>query len=56
MTMGLWSKLTGGESASTTPTGRTPRERRRRAREISDADANTDKWLRAGGLAPRRGK
>jgi hypothetical protein len=53
--MGLWSKLTGGQPA-TTPTGRTARERARRAREISAADANTDKWLRAGGLAPRKGR
>jgi hypothetical protein len=56
MTMGLWSKLTGGESASSTPTGRTPRERARRERDIRNADANTDKWLRAGGLAPRKGR
>jgi hypothetical protein len=54
--MGLWSKLTGGESASSTPTGRTPRERARRARDIKRADDNTRAWLRSGGLAPRKGR
>ncbi|MFE5582536.1 hypothetical protein [Kitasatospora sp. NPDC056531] len=54
--MGLWSKLTGGQTASTTPAGRTPRERARRARDIERADANTANWLRRGGLAPRKGR
>jgi CRP-like cAMP-binding protein len=35
--MGLWSKLTGGETANTT--GRTPAERHRREREIRAIDA-----------------
>ncbi|MDH6709770.1 hypothetical protein P3T27_006519 [Kitasatospora sp. MAA19] len=39
--MGLWSKLTGSQTADTTPTSR--------------ADANTAAWLRRGGLAPRKG-
>ncbi|MFB7907664.1 hypothetical protein ACFC1T_14625 [Kitasatospora sp. NPDC056076] len=52
--MGLWSKLTGGQTASTTPTGRTPRERVRREREIRRIDNGTAKWLRSGGLAPKK--
>jgi hypothetical protein len=51
--MGLWSKLTGGETASTT-TGRTAKERARRNREIRAIDAKTASWLRGGGLDPKR--
>ncbi|MET8624556.1 hypothetical protein ABZW30_12500 [Kitasatospora sp. NPDC004669] len=54
--MGLWSKLTGGQTADTTPTGRTTRERKRRNREIRDIDAGTAKWERAGGRGPREGR
>lgn len=49
--MGLWSKLTGGQTADS---GRTARDRARRAREISTIDKNTATWLRAGGLAPKK--
>lgn len=52
--MGLWSKLTGGETASTT-TGRTAKERARRNREIRAIDAGTASWLRRGGIGPRKG-
>lgn len=51
--MGLWSKLTGGETASTT-TGRTARERARRAKEIRAIDKRTSRWLSNGGLDPKR--
>jgi hypothetical protein len=53
--MGLWSKLTGGQAASTT-TGRTPAERRRREREIRAIDTKTASWLRGGGMDPKRGR
>ncbi|WBP89514.1 hypothetical protein [Kitasatospora cathayae] len=52
--MGLRSLLTGGNKTATNTTGRTPRERARRERDIREADANTDKWLKAGGLAPKK--
>lgn len=51
--MGLWSKLTGAESADT---GRTPRERDRRAKEIRAIDSRTASWLRAGGWSPGKDK
>lgn len=51
--MGLWSKLTGGQSADT---GRTARDRARRSKEIRAFDARTADWLRAGGLAPKNRK
>jgi hypothetical protein len=51
--MGLWSKLTGGETASTT-TGRAAAERRRREREIRAIDNRTARWLNGGGLDPKR--
>jgi hypothetical protein len=50
--MGLWSKLTGGQTAEPS-TGRTPAERRRRNREIHRIDAGTSSWLRRGGTGPR---
>lgn len=50
--MGLWSKLTGGETAGTT--SRTAKERARRNREIRAIDAKTASWLRGGGLDPKR--
>lgn len=50
--MGLWSKLTGGQTAETS--GRTARDRARRSKEIRAIDARTASWLRAGGLAPRK--
>ncbi|MEU1506452.1 hypothetical protein [Kitasatospora sp. NPDC005748] len=53
--MGLWSKLTGGQTA-TTPTGRTPAENRRRNREIRKIDAGTAARLHPGDLAPRKGE
>jgi hypothetical protein len=52
--MGLLSKIFGGETASTPTSGRTPRERARREREIRAIDARTDAWLRSGGLAPKK--
>ncbi|MFJ2579988.1 hypothetical protein [Kitasatospora aureofaciens] len=52
--MGLWSKLTGGQTATSTTTSRTPRERARREREIRKIDAGTANWLRAGGRGPRK--
>ncbi|WP_224274049.1 hypothetical protein [Streptomyces sp. LS1784] len=52
--MGLWSKLTGGQSASTTPTGRSAREQVRRNAEIRRIDAGTAAWLRRGGIGPRK--
>jgi hypothetical protein len=48
----LLSKLFGGETANTT--GRTSRERARRAKEIRAIDARTASWLRGGGLDPKR--
>ncbi len=54
--MSLWSTLTGGQTATSAPTGRTAREKRRREREIRNIDKGTAAWLRAGGLAPRKGR
>ncbi|MFF7991749.1 hypothetical protein ACFZDG_18390 [Kitasatospora xanthocidica] len=51
--MSLWSKLTGGQPASTPSTGRTAKERARREREIRRIDAGTANWLRRGGRGPR---
>lgn len=48
--MGIWTKLTGQAEPTT---GRTPKERRRRAKEIKAIDASTAGWLRAGGRARR---
>lgn len=53
--MGLWSKLTGGQPASST-TSRTAKDRLRDSGNVRKIDARTDKWLRAGGLAPRKGR
>ncbi|WP_282204521.1 hypothetical protein [Kitasatospora fiedleri] len=53
--MRLLDLLTG--SKSTAPaTGRTPRVRGGREREIRKIDADTSRWLRGGGLAPKRGR
>lgn len=52
--MSLLSKLLGGQTA--TPTGRTPRERARRARDISKIDAAGRKLLARDGLAPTKGR
>lgn len=49
--MGIWSKLTTGSDAP--PTGRTAKERKRRAREIHAIDTRTTGWLRAGGWTPK---
>lgn len=49
--MGLWSKITGGQPATTSPTAR---DRARRAKENRAIDKGTAAWLRAGGLAPKR--
>jgi hypothetical protein len=49
--MGIWTKLTGATDAP--PTGRTAKERKRRAKEISGIDRRTAGWLKAGGLAPK---
>jgi hypothetical protein len=46
--MGIWTKLTGQEQPVA---GRTPKERRRRAKEISRIEKGTASWLRAGGTA-----
>lgn len=51
--MGLWSKLTGGQTADSP---RTPREKRRRAAEIRNIDTGTRNWLNAGGIHPRKGR
>lgn len=52
--MGLWTLLTGTQT--TTPaTGRTPRERARRAKEIRAIDTRTTTWLQNGGLTRKRG-
>ncbi|MCG6499443.1 hypothetical protein [Kitasatospora sp. A2-31] len=51
--MGLWSKLTGGQTAETTPTRRTLADRRRREREIRRIDKGTAAWLAAGGRGRR---
>ncbi len=48
--MGIWTKLTGGQDAP--PAGRTAKERKRRAKEISGIDRRTAGWLRAGGWTP----
>jgi hypothetical protein len=56
MTMGLWSKLTGGQAASTTTTSRTAKEHQRRNKEIQRIDAGTASWLRAGGRGLRNGR
>lgn len=48
--MGIWTKLTGQD---TPPTGRTPKERRRRTKEIKAIDASASAWLRAGGRAAK---
>lgn len=50
--MGLWSKLTGAQTADTS--GRTARDRARRSREIRAIDKGTAAWLRAGGRGPRK--
>ncbi|MCG6493419.1 hypothetical protein [Kitasatospora sp. A2-31] len=52
--MGLWSKLTGGQTA-TTPASRSAGEQARRSAEIRRIDAGTAAWLRAGGRGPRKG-
>jgi hypothetical protein len=53
--MGLWSKLTGQTTPS--PTGRTPRERARREREIRKIDAGTADRLHPGDRrGPRKGE
>ncbi len=49
--MGIWSKLTGGQDAP--PAGRTAKERKRRAKDISRIDASTSKWLASGGRAAK---
>lgn len=51
--MGAWAKLTGKTEP---PVGRTPSERRRRAKEIKAIDAGTASWLRAGGRAAKTPK
>lgn len=53
--MGLRSLLTGGKTATPTPTGRTPKDRRRDSDNVRKIDAGTDKWLKAGGRGPRKG-
>jgi hypothetical protein len=53
--MGIWAKITG--TSDSPATGRTPKERRRREREIRAIDASTSRWLRSGGHStnpPRR--
>jgi len=54
--MSFLSKIFGGETASTAPTGRTPKERARRAKEIRKIDAGTAAWLNRGGFGPRNGR
>ncbi|MFG3228135.1 hypothetical protein ACGF07_25585 [Kitasatospora sp. NPDC048194] len=55
--MGLRSLFTGGnKTASTITTGRTAKDRLRDSRNVRKADASTAAWLRAGGLAPRKGR
>jgi hypothetical protein len=51
--MGVWKKLTGKQDAA--PAGRTPQERKRRAKEISGIDRRTSTWLRAGGWTRTEG-
>jgi hypothetical protein len=51
--MGAWAKLTGRAEPTA---GRTPKERRRRAKEIKAIDARTSAWLRAGGRAAKTPK
>jgi hypothetical protein len=53
--MGLWSKLTGGQTADT-PTGRTPAENRRRNREIRKIDAGTAARLHPSDRSSRKGE
>jgi len=50
--MNLWPKRTSTEIATT---GRTPRERARRAKEIRAIEKDTANWLRGGGLVRRKG-
>jgi len=50
--MGLLSKLLGGQAADSP---RTPRERARRAREISRIDAGLSRRL-PNGFVPRKGR
>lgn len=53
--MGFWPKRTGGQPASTTPTGRTAKERARRNAEIRKIDAGTANWLNTSfGRGPRK--
>lgn len=52
--MGLWTLLTGTQTATPAATGRTPRERARRSREIRAIDTRTTTWLQNGGLAGRK--
>lgn len=51
--MGLWAKLTGGQTADTAAAS-THRDRMRRSNENRAIDARTSAWLRAGGLTPKR--
>ncbi|MFE2346463.1 hypothetical protein [Kitasatospora cineracea] len=52
--MGLWTLLTGTQTTTPAATGRTPRERARRTREIRKIDASTTTWLQNGGLTRKR--
>ncbi len=49
--MGIWKKLTGASGAP--PVGRTAKETRRRAKEISGIDRRTKGWLDSGGWTPK---
>lgn len=48
-------KLTG-TTKTTTATGRTAKERGRRAKEIRSIEKGTSRWLTAGGWASRNGR
>lgn len=51
--MSLLTRILGQDPP---PTGRTPREKRRRAKEIKAIDASASAWLRAGGRAAKTPK
>ncbi len=52
--MGIWSKLTASQVSQ--PSGRTAKERKRRAKDISRIDASTSNWLASGGRAAKTPK